>query len=204
MNRYNLESDTAMTKKTMNLPIFPLPVFLLPGGVTKLRIFEPRYLKMVSIASSGQGFIICLNDKNINTNSNVENTPWGSRVDIINFDQGDDGVLEIDVKCKSLVVINTIEQDSDNLNFGDVSYIEHWSEMLTDKVSGELSTSLECVFEDNDGLNDLYPQKILDDSHWVLARWLEILPIDLSVKNHFVINHNFQEAKEFVESIIFK
>jgi Lon protease-like protein len=204
INKYNLESDITMTNKNVNLPIFPLPVFLLPGGITKLRIFEPRYLKMVSIASSGQGFVICLNTKNIDANNNVENTLWGSWVDIINFDQGDDGVLEIDVKCKSLVVINTIEQDSDNLHFGDVSYIKHWSEMITDKASGELSTSLACVFEDNDGLNDLYPQKILDDSHWVLARWLEILPIDLSVKNDFVINHNFKEAKVFVESIIFK
>ncbi len=33
---------------TVNLPIFPLPVFLLPKGVTRLRIFEERYLKMVA------------------------------------------------------------------------------------------------------------------------------------------------------------
>jgi len=62
MNSYKLDSDILMKKITVTLPIFPLPVFLLPGGVTKLRIFEPRYLKMVSTASSGQGFVAWLQE----------------------------------------------------------------------------------------------------------------------------------------------
>ncbi|WP_157829148.1 LON peptidase substrate-binding domain-containing protein [Colwellia sp. 75C3] len=192
-----------MNETTVTLPIFPLPVFLLPEGVTKLRIFEPRYLKMMSIASSNQGFVIWLNDTSINADDKGENMQWGSWVDIINFDQGDDGILEIDVKCKSLVVINSVEQDNDNLHFGDVSYIKHWSDMSTDKATSELSTSLESIFAQNEALNALYPEKLFNDSHWVLARWLEILPIELGVKNDFVVNHNFQKAKLFVESIIF-
>lgn len=193
-----------MKQTTIKLPIFPLPVFLLPEGVTKLRIFEPRYLKMVSIASSGQGFVIWLNDKSIDADDNDTSMLWGSWVEIINFDQGDDGVLEIDVKCKSLVVINSITEGRDNFNFGEVSHIKHWSQRHTDKASGELATSLESVFADNDSLNDLYPKKALNDSHWVLARWLEILPIELNVKSGFVANYNFQEAKRFVESVIFE
>jgi Lon protease-like protein len=201
---YKLESDIAMNKKNVTLPIFPLPVFLLPDGVTKLRIFEPRYLKMVSLASSGQGFVIWLNDSSINTDDEDSIRQWGSWVDIINFDKGDDGVLEIDVKCKCLVSIYSIVHDKDNLHFGDVSHIEHWSEVHVDKVNGELSTSLATVFSENKGLNDLYPKKTLNDSHWVLARWLEILPIELNVKNAFVVSYSFKEAKNFVESIILR
>ena len=192
-----------MKKINATLPIFPLPVFLLPGGVTKLRIFEPRYLKMVAIASSGQGFVIWLNNENISANENSTNMLWGSWVEIINFDQGDDGVLEIDVKCKSLVKINTIEQDSDNLHFGDVRHIKHWSQFNVDETADDLSRSLESLFAQNPKLSGLYESKLLNNAHWVLARWLEILPIELSVKNDFGVNHNFQAAKAFVESVIF-
>lgn len=196
-------NDTNIKPTTITLPIFPLPVFLLPEGVTKLRIFEPRYLKMISVASSGQGFVIWLNDQSINTGINDDTLLWGSWVDIINFNQGDDGVLEIDVKCKSLVVINSVTQSANSFNVAQVSDIKHWSQKHADKSSNELARSLAHVFSENENLNELYPIKALDDSHWVLARWLEILPIELNVKSGFVVNYNFQEAKRFVESVIF-
>jgi hypothetical protein len=172
-----------MQQPNLNLPVFPLPVFLLPKGVTKLRIFEKRYLKMVSLASSGQGFVIWLKGKAIKQTE--DNMQWGSWVEIINFDQGDDGVLEIDVMCKSLVMIKNMTNDSDDLNFGDVTCTKHWSEIPADIKNAELAKSLANVFEENTNLNELYPNKILSDSHWVLARWLEILPIELNVKKCF-------------------
>jgi|TARA_B100000767_G_C19690153_1_gene503644 hypothetical protein len=191
-----------MQQPVLNLPVFPLPVFLLPKGVTKLRVFEKRYLKMVSLASKGQGFVIWLKGQAIE--QTPDNMQWGSWVEIINFDQGDDGVLEIDVMCKSLVMIKNMTTDTDNLHFGNVECTEHWSEMPNSVKNADLSTSLASVFKENENLNELYPQKILNNSHWVLARWLEILPIELNVKNAFVVSYTFKEAKEFVESVIFE
>ncbi|KGJ91491.1 peptidase S16 lon domain protein [Colwellia psychrerythraea] len=202
MNSYKLASGIVMKELNATLPIFPLPVFLLPEGVTKLRIFEPRYLKMVSTATSGQGFVIWLQDIKISANESATSMPWGSWVEIINFDQGDDGILEIDVKCKSLVVIKSIAHDENNLHFGDVSRIAHWSDTHVNITNGQLSRSLANVFAENDSLNNLYPKKVLNDSHWVLARWLEILPIELNVKNAFVVSYSFKDAKAFVESVI--
>jgi Lon protease-like protein len=183
-----------------NLPIFPLSVFLLPEGMTKLRIFEPRYLKMVSIALKGQGFIIWPNS----SNNLLSNTVWGSWVEIINFDQGPDGILEIDVKCKSLVEIDAFQTDNDNLHFSDIRQIKHWSQTKIDISITEISKSLEDVFANNANLNDLYPQKSINKPEWVIARWLELLPVDLDTKASFVVDHNFQEAKKFVKSVIYK
>jgi Lon protease-like protein len=189
-----------MKTNNIKLPIFPLSMFLLPEGMTRLRIFEPRYLKMVSIASKGQGFIIWPSgDKR-----SLSSSPWGSWVEIVNFDQGHDGVLEIDLKCKSLVEIQTIEVEDDNLHFGQVKQLNHWSQKDTDISLIELSKSLEDVFANNDSLNDLYPQKSIDNPSWVIARWLELLPINLDIKSTFVIEHNFQEAKDFVQTVINK
>jgi len=166
---------------------------------------------MVAIASAGQGFVICLTNDNNSENTNGFNIPlsdenklWGSWVEIINFDQDEEGILEIDVQCKSLVAIDLLEQDRDNLDFGNVFQIEHWSQQHDDNSISELSVSLESVFAENENLNDLYPNKLLNDTHWVLARWLEILPIEINVKSAFVDNYSFQEAKGFVESVIFK
>ena len=106
---------------TLNLPIFPLPIFILPQGITRLRIFEARYLKMVSLAMKNQGFVIFSHD-----NSEKVNTmKVGSWVEVINFDQGEDGILLIDVRCKCLVDIQAITQDKVNLHHGDVTPKNH-------------------------------------------------------------------------------
>jgi Lon protease-like protein len=189
-----------MKTNKINLPIFPLSIFILPEGVTKLRIFEPRYLKMVSIALKGQGFIIWARGDE----RSLSSSSWGSWVEIINFDQGPDGVLEVDVKCKSLVKIKSLETDIDSLHFGDVVQMIHWSQTENNSSLTELAKSLEKVFDKSQDLNDLYPEKEMNHSGWVLARWLELLPVDLDIKTVFVADHNFQEAKEFVQSLINK
>jgi Lon protease-like protein len=187
-----------------NLPIFPLPVFLLPGGITRLRIFEQRYLKMIQIASKGSGFVIASNRTNRQKESTVK-TPdddWGSWVDIINFDQGDDGVLEIDVKCKNLVQLLSIDKDEDNLHFGDVKISSHWSQIELETEDIPLFHSLVSVFEQSTLLESLYKDDMKANTHWVIARWLEILPINLEVKTVFSKSDSFQTAQEFVHSIV--
>lgn len=187
-----------MKETTLTLPIFPLPVFLLPDGITRLRIFEPRYLKMIKIATKGHGFVIWLNPQE-------EKKPlieWGSWVEVINFHQGNDGVLEIDVKCKALVDIKSIEKDGDNLHFGKVCEIFHWSQASDDSLGSELGDSLREVLANDTMLKEFYANKYAENTNWVVARWLEILPVNLTVKSAFVGVHNYDEAKHFVQSII--
>jgi Lon protease-like protein len=188
-----------MKTQTVNLPIFPLPVFLLPDGITRLRIFEPRYLKMIRIATQGQGFIIILDSKEEQHASSV----WGSWVEIINFDQGKDGILEVDVKCKSLVNILHIGKDTDNLHYADAYFLEHWPETPLDKSIDELSTSLQAVFDNNELLNQLYAIKPINNARWVVSRWLELLPVNESAKSAFIDKTSFKHAKDFVEEIIY-
>ncbi|WP_160061564.1 LON peptidase substrate-binding domain-containing protein [Psychromonas sp. L1A2] len=188
-----------MTNKTINLPIFPLDIFLLPGGITRLRIFEAKYLKMVGLSSTLGGFIISSNKQDQGDSSR-----WGSWVEIVNFDNGEDGVLEIDVKCKSLVHLSITESDIDNLQFADVNEISHWSEKNSTSDLILLSESLLSVFENNALLNNLYPNKLTSNPYWVVSRWLELLPIPFDVKNDFVFNSSYMEAKKLVNSIISK
>ena len=153
---------------------------------------------MIKIATKGQGFVIWSNYQ-ASEKSLVE---WGSWVNIINFDQGDDGVLEIDVKCSSLVKIADITQDADKLHFGEITKLTHWSQSRFQPIIDELSSAIEDIFESNILLSDLYTDMQLNNVNWVVARWLELLPVDLNVKSSFVAQYGFVEAKEFVQSII--
>jgi Lon protease-like protein len=189
-----------MNESNLKIPVFPLSVFLLPAGIMRLRIFEPRYLKMVKIATKENGFVLGLNDKR----EDIPTTPWGSWVEIINFDLGEDGVLEIDVKCISLVEILSIEKDTDNLHFGEVSKMSHWSDNFDESPILQLSALLAKIFENDTMLSALYSEKLMSNSNWVIARWLELLPVGLEVKNTFVEQQNVDEAKGFVQSIILK
>lgn len=182
----------------VRVPIFPLPVFLLPEGRVRLRIFEARYLRMVSIASESNGFVIQYLTKS------EQQSRWGSAVVIEDFNQGKDGVLEIDVYCHTLVNMCNCSQDEDGLQFADIEAFEHWSQhsQVADSSHNTLVSALKNIIANTALLNSLYQEKPLENATWVISRWLELLPVNSQIKHAFVNEYNFAEAKVFVESII--
>lgn len=179
--------------------MFPLPVFLLPEGITRLRIFEPRYLKMVKIATQNGGFAIMPNANE----DDISSQTWASWVEIINFDQSEDGMLIIDVQCKRLVKVHELSIDENKLRFGNVSVLSHWTDNLMRPAVDGLSRSLQQVFDENKLLRDLYPVAHTNDPTWVVARWLELVPVSINAKQVFAEQTSYDYAKEFIESIIF-
>ena len=103
-----------------------------------------------------------------------------------------------------MVEILSINKDEDGLHFGNVAAIEHWPQSKVDIETVELSNYLEKVFKNDDLLSDLYPEKLKHNNNWVVARWLELLPVHLNIKTTFVSKHSFHQAKDFVQSIILK
>ena len=199
-----------MNNQILHLPLFPIPTFLLPGGVIRLRIFEQRYLKLVTIAAKGQGFVLMINSKSAEhheekseVKNRVNDNKWGSWVEVVNFHQGKDGVLEIDVKCSAMVKILSLTQDKDELSFGDVELLSHWSEHAIESNTSKLYQSLKKLICEDKMLNTLYAMPTENSANWVVARWLELLPIALNLKTRFIEQHSFEEAKNLVHSIIF-
>ncbi len=78
------------------LPLFPLNTVLFPGGRLPLRIFEPRYLSMVSqCLTQQQGFGVCLIRAGREVGEPVLTWPVGTLAMIDDWDQGADGLLTI-------------------------------------------------------------------------------------------------------------
>lgn len=185
-----------MKNLNVKLPLLPVHIFILPDGLSRIKIVEQRYLKIVSLATKSDGFVI-QNNK----------TQWGSWVQIVNFNQNEDGILEIDVKCKCLVhLLNLPLKDANKIALVEVKKFEHWSEVNSAQINfsdeNDLSESLEKALSMNETLIELYPTIKSNNIYWVVARWLELLPLNNNVKNSFVSPFNFKEAKKFVLSIV--
>ena len=114
------------TKFTKELPLFPLTVNVLPGGYLPLQIFEPRYLDMVKECMSNEiGFCVVLlrGQQEIKSTNLPDHSPIGTYVEIIDFNQLENGLLGITVQGKYRIKIIDRRVQEDGLVIGDS--IEH-------------------------------------------------------------------------------
>jgi len=89
-----------------DIPLFPLPLVLLPGGRLALKIFETRYIDMVRNClreEIGFGLILIKEGDQVLRGANqalpmVEHC--GSYCTIVDFDQGPNGLLEITIEAQ--------------------------------------------------------------------------------------------------------
>ena len=190
----------------MKLPLFPLPIFLLPDGITRLRIFEQRYLKMVRDINKTNGFAIYYNA----ADKHQQAPNWASWVDIIDFTLPDDGVLVIDVKCRSLVNLAATQLNAEQLLIANITPKPHWPEwqkitleqVSTDVVIKQLSAQLQTFFARNSAYEQLYQQSFFQDPLWVCRRWLELLPVAFNDKQLFLAPDTFEQALQFICDIL--
>jgi Lon protease-like protein len=195
------------------LAIFPLPLFLLPSGVTRLRIFEPRYLTMIAQGSDGRGFVIISDDKSIK--GSLPN--WGTRVQVVDFHSGEDGLLVVDVQAMHLVSLSEMTRSKDDLLFAKTRHQVHWSDLaiqpslvaishpkisIEDTRPHDLASVLKKLFGENHQLQKVYQQTYFDSPEWVSARFLEILPLSLNEKAKFIDALSLEQTKTFLYSLM--
>ncbi|WP_144208708.1 LON peptidase substrate-binding domain-containing protein [Shewanella donghaensis] len=181
----------------MKLPLFPLSICLLPQGFTQLRIFEPRYKRLVTESlKSGEGFGLCM------LNSNNELMPIGTWVHIIDFEMLEDGLLGISLEGKQRFKINNFDVESDGLKRGDVSLIADWPQTDIKHKQLYLSETLQEILEQYPQHLSHYKQDDFKNLSWVCQRWLEIMPISAEEKYQCINSHNHEMTQELITSII--
>nr|WP_275658969.1 LON peptidase substrate-binding domain-containing protein [Shewanella sp. Isolate11] len=217
------------------MAVFPLPLFILPDGIQRLRIFEPRYLSMVaeSVANSAttSGAIstessteslLSENDPGLKPRLENQAVPssgfvisrfddslpfkvpnWGTRVEVIDFHAGEDGILVIDVKGMQLVNLSQFYYRTDKLLIANVDMRSHWTEAEKDAEILAISDALQQIFEQHPALAKQYPQPRFDDPIWVCSRFLEVLPLSLNEKEKFIQPNRFHALKTFLYTYLF-
>lgn len=169
----------------MDIPLFPLRTVLFPGGPLPLRIFEPRYIDMVShCMKSDLPFGVLLiregEEGGLATTHDI-----GTLASITDWYQGSDGLLGVTAAGRQRFRLLSGRQQADGLNVGAVEEIAAEPEMALPPEYAHLKKILENVLDD---LGRLYEslERRYDDAVWVTYRLVEILPIDLEQKQQFL------------------
>jgi len=162
------------------VPIFPLRTILFPGSKLPLRIFEPRYLDMVShCMRSNIEFGIVLSRK-VPQPGMLETYATGTLATIIDWNQGDDGLLGITTLGTNKFELLSMTKQEDGLNIGDIRIVEKEEDFKAPSNFDNMINLLEAILEDV----DLYHErdKFFDSASWISFRFAEILPLKIEDK----------------------
>ena len=162
---------------TMELPLFPLSGIVMPEGLMPLRLFERRYIDMVTgCLRNGTGFGVCLIRDGREAGRPAEPYPLGTQVEIVDFDQGADGLLNIVAKGVREFRLLTYAPNDSQLLIGEVEPREPGPATPMEPDFETLARKLDLILRYVEP-DIAYPDRRLDDADWVCHRLLELLPL---------------------------
>lgn len=170
-----------MSQAEVQVPLFPLKTVLFPGGVLPLRIFETRYLDMIShCLREDRGFGVVAVKAGGETGT-AEVHGIGTLARIVDWYQFEDGLLGITALGETRFMLKSLEQQADGLNLGMVEFMEPEGEVALPDRYRPLLGLLESVMNEIGGhYKQLEPR--FDDASWVGCRLAELLPLSLEQK----------------------
>lgn len=185
----------------MQVPLFPLNTVLFPGGPLPLRIFEPRYLAMVSncVKEDSPFGVLLIRDGNETGPATTHEV--GTLARITDWYQGSDGLLGVTaVGVQRFRVISSYREAS-GLNVGNVELLPDEPAMPLPDEYRAMPNILGGVLDD---LGRLYEslERHMDDASWVTSRFVEILPIDLEQKQQCLENDDPVERLRMVQELL--
>lgn len=164
------------------IPLFPLNTVLFPDGPLKLRIFEPRYVDMVSrCMREDSSFGVAMITEGSEGDSVVRTAEVGTSARIVDFETLQDGLLGITALGERRFDIESVSRQSDALNIAQVNWLQSDPSHAIPENCGYLVLLLQQALPQLAPLYDFTPVNY-EDASWVGARLVEILPLPLSEK----------------------
>lgn len=166
-----------MRSATHAIPLFPLHTVLFPGGPLRLRIFEPRYLDMVSrCMRANSGFGVALIVAGSEAGGSAQTVEIGTLARIVDFEQLEDGLLGITARGERRFRIVHVNQESDGLN---VCHVEWCEDEVRAKVLPQHAVLAELLQQAIEQIGPAYGDvtPAYEDATWVGMRLAEILPL---------------------------
>lgn len=164
------------------MSLFPLQTVVFPGGLLPLRVFEPRYMEMVTQAIAGQiPFGICAIREGREVDRGVAHYAVGTCVQVIDWEMPQTGILHIQTRALERFVIRTTKNESNGLLVGEVDDVSAEPALA---VPDELVLSAEILQQivEDMGAEKFAQQHDFHNAVWVGYRLSEVLPLKLSVR----------------------
>lgn len=171
---------------TLTIPLFPLSTVLFPGGPIPLRIFEPRYLEMVSHCVKKQTpFGVSLIRDGKEAGTPAEPHEIGTLATIVDWHTLPDGLLGIVAEGGDRFTIQDTKLQSNQLLTAEVALIPGDPVIALPSKYVKLGHLLSEIIEE---AGPLYAsiQRHFGDASWVSYRLAEILPLDTVVKQYLL------------------
>jgi Lon protease-like protein len=168
-----------MNAEVRELPLFPLNTVLFPGGPLPLRIFEPRYLDMVSRCLREQtGFAVVLVGEGTEASETTTFAATGTEARIVDFDRLEGGLLGISCIGRERVRVVEAWREPDGLNRGRVLDIA--ADPLV-PVPPDQTWLMDVVMQVLPAAEETYRHvERRDDAAWIANRLAELLPLSLA------------------------
>lgn len=165
------------------IALFPLSQVVLPQGQMRLRVFEPRYMRLVKEACAGKrAFASALLNPYVAQQHQDRIFKVATLVRVTDFGPLDDGLLGITIEGIERVLLEQRWQEEDGLHVAKVRSLPAWPELPYREAYQQIRDELCTVFAQNPELQLLYPIPQWQNSNWLAQRWLEILNMQPPLK----------------------
>ena len=183
-----------------DVPLFPLHTVLYPHGRMPLRIFEPRYVDMVSeCMKTNSGFGVCLIKQGTETGPAATCFNTGTYAEIIDFSRQENGLLTITIQGKRrFMVLRTAVRDN-NLLTGEIDWVAA-------EEAGENPEDYRLLEELYQHIVVNYETLYAHEDHEAVSpallsyRLAEFLPFDNGIKQEILETGSAQARLELVKT----
>ena len=170
----------------LTIPLFPLHAVVFPGGPLALRIFEPRYLDMISRSlRDDQPFGICLIEDGAEVGSAARTFDIGTLVRITYWHRRRDGLLGVTVRGERRFRVLSQQTRPDQLIMAEVELLADDPARAVPDAYSSLVELLRRILEQLEHPYRNLPRQY-GDAGWVSARLVELLPVELLQKQRLL------------------
>ncbi len=175
------------------LPLFPLQMVLFPGGQLRLKVFEARYLDLMSrCLRSGTPFAVVCIHQGSEVQRPGEAAPRFESLGVLarldELDAEQPGILRVRCQGTRRVQLDTPVQQADGLWQADAT------PLADDAVLPIPDARVPCTLALGQAIAALAAQDQkpfslpyqLDQAGWVANRWCELLPLPLAAKQQLM------------------
>lgn len=176
------------TEASFSLPLFPLQAVLFPGGLLSLKVFEARYLDLVSASlreSKPFGVVALRQGGEVRKPGEpVVLEEIGTTAELLEVDSTQPGILQ--VRCRGLhrFKVSSREQQADGLWLAQAQAIDDDDTTAPDAAHLETVRGLANAIATlkQQGAEPFLKPFRFESAGWVANRWCEILPISVAAK----------------------
>ncbi|WP_341677219.1 LON peptidase substrate-binding domain-containing protein [Niveibacterium sp. SC-1] len=174
--------ETLLPQVPSELPLFPLNTVLFPGAGLPLKVFEARYMDLVSRCLREQtGFGICLIAEGPEVGGPARPETVGVLAQIADCDMSQPGILQIRVVGEQRFRVAHVAHDANGLARAVVEWLPEAAGQPVPPEFADIVPLLRAVVADAGPENIPEPHHF-DDACWVGHRYAQILPIPAKAK----------------------